>query len=66
MNFTIILVLLFVGLIPGIFLWQKLYNPWKLCTKRYRVLPLGARECPWCGESRDLFSRAPDSGLVPR
>ncbi len=32
MIFTIMLVLLFVGLIAGIFLWQKLYNPGKLGT----------------------------------
>jgi len=51
--FTIMLVLLFVGLIAGIFLWQKLYNPGELCAKCYRVLPSGARECPWCGEARD-------------
>jgi len=51
--FTIMLVLLFVGFIAGIFLWQKLYNPGELCAKCYRVLPSDARECPWCGESRD-------------
>ncbi len=45
------LVLLFVGLIAGIFLWQKLYNPGELCAECYRVLPPDARECPWCGES---------------
>ena len=53
MILTIAVMLLLFGFIASIFLWQKLYNPGQLCAKCYRVLPSGARNCPWCEEPVD-------------
>ncbi|MEC9254048.1 MAG: hypothetical protein VX863_04305 [Candidatus Thermoplasmatota archaeon] len=53
MIFTIAVMLLLVGLIASIFLWQKFYNPGQLCAKCYRVLPLDVSDCPWCNEPVD-------------
>ena len=48
MLFTIGLVVIFVLVIVGIFLYQKIHNPGRLCNICYRVVPDLAPQCPFC------------------
>ena len=48
MIFTIVLVLLFVLAVVGIFSYQKIYNPGRLCKTCYRVVPDKIPRCPFC------------------
>lgn len=48
MLFTIGLVLLFAIAIFAIFIYQKIFNPGRLCNLCYRVVPDLAPQCPFC------------------
>ena len=48
MLFTIGLVVLLVLVVVLLFAYQKIYNPGKLCSVCYRVVPEQALQCPFC------------------
>jgi len=48
MLFTIGLVVIFALVIVIIFLYQKIYNPGRLCNTCYRVVPDLTPQCPFC------------------
>ena len=48
MIFTLVLVLFFVLAVVGIFAYQKIYNPGRLCKTCYRVVPAMSPQCPFC------------------
>jgi hypothetical protein len=48
MLFTIGLVVLFAIAIFAIFIYQKIFNPGRLCNLCYRVVPDLASQCPFC------------------
>jgi len=48
MIFTVVLVLFFVLTVAGIFAYQKIYNPGRLCKTCYRVVPDKVTQCPFC------------------
>jgi|TARA_B110000914_G_scaffold223490_1_gene239064 hypothetical protein len=48
MLFTIGLVVLFAIAIFAIFIYQKIFNPGRLCNLCYRVVPDLAPQCPFC------------------
>jgi hypothetical protein len=48
MLFTIGLVVIFAIAIIAIFLYQKIYNPGRLCNLCYRVVPDMSPQCPFC------------------
>jgi len=48
MIFTLVLVLFFVLAVAGIFAYQKIYNPGRLCKTCYRVVPDKVTQCPFC------------------
>ncbi len=48
MIFTVVLVLFFVLAVAGIFAYQKIYNPGRLCKTCYRVVSDKVTQCPFC------------------
>ncbi len=48
MLFTIGLIVIFAIVIVTIFLYQKIYNPGRLCNTCYRVVPDLVPQCPFC------------------
>ncbi|MCH2421017.1 MAG: hypothetical protein MK215_03615 [Candidatus Poseidoniia archaeon] len=53
MLFTIALVALLVLAVVLLFAYQKIYNPGKLCSVCYRVVPELAPQCPFCDSDID-------------
>lgn len=48
MIFTVVLLLILVFAVIGIFAYQKIYNPGRLCKTCYRVVPDQIPQCPYC------------------
>ena len=53
MLFTIVLVALLVLVVVLLFAYQKIYNPGKLCSVCYRVVPELVPQCPFCDSDID-------------
>jgi rRNA maturation endonuclease Nob1 len=53
MLFTIALVAILVIAVALLFAYQKIYNPGKLCSVCYRVVPEQALQCPFCDSDID-------------
>ena len=53
MLFTIGLVALLVLVVVLLFAYQKIFNPGKLCSVCYRVVPEQAPQCPFCDSDID-------------
>jgi len=48
MFFTIAIIFVFILAVVGIFAYQKIYNPGRLCDTCYRVVPEQSPQCPFC------------------
>ena len=53
MIFTVVLLLILVLAVVGIFAYQKIYNPGRLCKTCYRVVPDQIPKCPFCDTEID-------------
>lgn len=48
MIFTVVIIFVFILAVVGIFAYQKIYNPGRLCDTCYRVVPEQSPQCPFC------------------
>ncbi len=53
MIFTILLFLILVLAVMSIFIYQRVYNPGRLCGVCYRVVPDLSPTCPFCDSDID-------------
>lgn len=53
MLFTIAVIVVLIVFVILLFVYQKIYNPGRLCSVCYRVVPELAPQCPFCDSDID-------------